>query len=197
DQAHASAFEGTKDWSRTRAFLLPSDHFQALLSLNLQGREPMGIVRPGADAEALMDRLRGDLLRLTNPASGRPAVAGVVRTTEVYNGPNLSELPDLIVRWAREAPIDSLEHPDIGTISAEGYPVRKSQHSPDGFLIAGGPGIAEGRRIDGARTIDVAPTVLHLLGQPVPGELDGRVLIEMLRREQGSVPSEVSRPLRA
>lgn len=197
DRAHASAFEGTRDWSRTRAFLLPSDHFQALLSLNLVGREPLGVVRPGAEAEALLDRLCDDLMRLTNPATGRPAAAGVVRTADVYQGPNLSELPDLIVQWAREAPIDSLEHPDVGTISAERYPVRKSQHSPDGFLIAGGPGIAEGRRIDAARTIDFAPTVLHLLGQPVPEELDGRVLVEALRSREGSVPSQVSPSLPA
>ena len=145
----------------------------------------------------LLPDMPGEPLPPLNPATGQPAVAGVVRTADVYQGPNLSELPDLIVQWAREAPIESLEHPDIGTISAEGYPVRKAQHSPDGFMIAGGPAIAEGQRIDGARTIDFAPTVLHLLGQPVPEELDGRVLVEALRRREGSVPSRVSPSLPA
>lgn len=190
DEADSSAFEGTKDWSKTRAFLLPSDHFQALLSLNLDGREPMGIVKPGTEAESLMERLREDLLELRNTHTGRRAVAGIVRTADVYQGPNLPDLPDLIVQWVKDAPIVGLEHPGFGTISAEGYPVRKSQHARDGFLIAGGPGVAEGTRLEGVRTIDFAPTALHLLGQPVPEELDGRVLDELLRAGTQSVSPE-------
>ncbi len=190
DEADSSAFEGRKDWSRTRAFLLPSDHFQALLSLNLEGREPRGIVKTGAEAESLMERLRQDLLELRNSGTGRPAVSGIVKTADVYQGPNLTDLPDLVVQWVKDTPITGLEHPAFGTISAEGYPVRKSQHTRDGFLIAGGPGIAEGTRLEGARTIDFAPTVLHLLGQAVPEELDGRVLDEMLQHGSPSVSSE-------
>lgn len=188
DEADSSAFEGSKDWSKTRAFFLPSDHFQALLSLNLEGREPMGVVKPGAEAETLMTRLREDLLQLTNAITGRRAVTDVVRTAEVYEGPNLLELPDLIVQWSHDTPITRLAHPAFGTISADGHPVRKSQHAPDGFMIAGGPSIAEGARFDGARTIDFAPTVLHLLGQPVPADLDGRVLEEMLQSGRSLSP---------
>lgn len=183
DEADSNHFAGSKDWSKTRAFLLPSDHFHALLSLNLEGREPSGIVTPGADAEALVERLRNDLLQLRNPETGRPAVAGIVKTADVYQGPNLLELPDLVVQWAKDVPIRRLEHPAFGMISADGYPIRKSQHTPDGFLIAGGPGIAPGGRLEGGRTVDFAPTILHLLGQPVPQELDGRILDELLHRE--------------
>jgi arylsulfatase A-like enzyme len=111
-----------------------------------------------------------------------------VRTAEVYEGPNLLELPDLIVQWSNDTPISRLAHPAFGTISADGHPVRKSQHAPDGFMIAGGPSIAEGARIDGARTVDFAPTVLHLLGQPVPADLDGRVLDEMLQSGKSLSP---------
>ena len=190
DEADSSAFEGTKDWSRTRAFLMPSDHFQALLSVNLEGREPKGIVKAGSEAEALMERLREDLLELRNIHTRKRAVAGIVRTADVYQGPNLPDLPDLIVQWVKDASIIGLEHPRFGTILAEGYPVRKSQHTRDGFLIAGGPWIAEGTRLEGARTIDFAPTVLHLLGQRVPEELDGRILDEMLRGGARSVSPE-------
>jgi hypothetical protein len=137
-----------------------------------------------------MERLREDLLELRNSQTGRRAVAGIVKTADIYQGPNLPDLPDLIVQWVKDVPIVGLEHPGFGTISAEGYPVRKSQHTRDGFLIAGGPGVAEGTRLEGARTIDFAPTVLHLLGQPVPEELDGRILGGMLRREAQSVSPE-------
>lgn len=47
-------------------------------------------------------------------------------------------------------------------------------------MLAGGP-IEPGRRIEGARLIDVAPTVLHLLDLPVPSDMDGTVLTGALR----------------
>lgn len=180
DQADSSAFEGSWDWERTRAFLLPSDHFQALISLNLEGREPRGLVKPGAEADALLEEIGRELLRLTNPATGRPAVAGVVKTADVYEGPRLAELPDLVVQWAKDAPIDAVEHRSFGTIQANQTVVRKAQHSPDGFLMGGGPGVASESEAVGGRTLDFAPTMLHLLGQPVPDELEGRVLHELL-----------------
>jgi predicted AlkP superfamily phosphohydrolase/phosphomutase len=180
DQADSSAFEGSWDWSRTSAFMLPSDHFQALLSLNLKGREPPGIVEPGSDADSLMEEIREQLLRIENLDSGKPAVADVVKTADVYDGPNLLDLPDLVVQWAMDGPIERIQHPEFGQVSARDFPLRRAQHAPDGFLIAGGAGIAEGTELEGARTIDFGPTVLHLLGQPVPDELDGRVLRELL-----------------
>lgn len=183
DQADSSAFEGSWDWSTTRAFMLPSDHFQALLSLNLKGREPQGIVEPGAAADSLLEEIRAQLLRIENLDTGTPAVADVVRTADVYDGPNLLELPDLVVQWAKDGPIERIAHPEVGRVSGEGFALRRAQHAPDGFLIAGGAGIAEGARIERARTIDFAPTVLHLLGQPVPDALDGRVLRKLLLDE--------------
>jgi len=180
DQADSSALAGHWDWTRTRAFMVPSDHFQALLSLNLAGREPHGTVEPGEAAEKLMVELRARLMELKNADTGAPAVDSVVRTADVYQGPNRDELPDLVVRWAKDRPIRGLTHPDLGAIGGDEYPLRKTQHAPDGFLIAGGPGIAEGKTIEGGRTIDFAPTVLRLLGRPIPTELEGRVLEDLL-----------------
>jgi arylsulfatase A-like enzyme len=36
---------------------------------------------------------------------------------------------------------------------------------------------------EGARIIDVAPTVLYLMGAPIPDDMDGRVLVEALDEE--------------
>lgn len=44
-------------------------------------------------------------------------------------------------------------------------------------LVFMGPGIRPGSSSDDARTVDVAPTLAHLAGVPVPGGLDGRVLL--------------------
>lgn len=37
--------------------------------------------------------------------------------------------------------------------------------------------------LEGAQIVDLAPTILHLLGQPVPPDMDGRVLLEALQPE--------------
>ena len=160
--------------------MVPSDHFQALISLNLAGRDPSGIVEPGAGSDAVMAELTADLLELENADTGAPAVSSVVRVSDVYDGTNLHALPDLVVRWAKDQPIRALRHQRFGTLSDEGHALRKTQHAPDGFLIAGGRGIAADRTVEGGATIDFAPTVLHLLGQPIPPELEGRVLRELL-----------------
>ena len=52
-------------------------------------------------------------------------------------------------------------------------------HRLEGILIAAGPRFARGRARD-ASLLDIAPTVLHLLGVPVPDDMDGRVLTELL-----------------
>ena len=49
-----------------------------------------------------------------------------------------------------------------------------------GILAMRGRGVRSGLRLDEARILDLAPTILHLLGMPVPDQMDGRVLTEAL-----------------
>lgn len=53
-------------------------------------------------------------------------------------------------------------------------------HRPFGVLAASGPGIRSDARLYGASLLDVAPTVLHLLGLPAGYDMPGRVLSEAL-----------------
>ena len=41
----------------------------------------------------------------------------VLRTADVYAGPYLAELPDLLVEWNAEAPLDAVSSPKIGTMN--------------------------------------------------------------------------------
>jgi hypothetical protein len=50
----------------------------------------------------------------------------------------------------------------------------------EGILIAAGPAFRAGALPRQADLLDIAPTVLHLLGVPVPDDMDGRVLTELL-----------------
>ncbi len=55
-------------------------------------------------------------------------------------------------------------------------------HRPHGVLVAAGQGIKRDELIHGASLLDIAPTVLALLGQPVPDDMDGRVLTQMFAK---------------
>ncbi len=57
-------------------------------------------------------------------------------------------------------------------------------------FIAGGPGIGHGS-IDGARSIDLAPTIAFMLGVPVPQQSQGRVLLEALQQGNRYTPISV------
>jgi arylsulfatase A-like enzyme len=46
----------------------------------------------------------------------------------------------------------------------------------NGIFVACGPDIAKGQALDNPNIVDVAPTLLHLLGLPVPAHMDGQVL---------------------
>ena len=79
---------------------------------------------------------------------------------------------DLIVRWAPG--VDAIVNPDVGTIGP--YPFRRTGgHTPHGFAWLSGPGIQPGEH--GERlSQDVPPTILTLLGHPVPHGIYGRPL---------------------
>jgi predicted AlkP superfamily phosphohydrolase/phosphomutase len=179
DRAYTSAFSSGTDWSRTRAFFLPSDHFQALISVNLKGREPGGIVDP-RDYDATCREIAAEMTKLTNAATGRAAVSGVVCIRDVYDGPNVHELPDVVVQWAHDAPIEGLSHPRIGSVTMPGFDLRRSQHASEGWIIASGAAIDPSARLVDAATVDFAPTILHLLDEPIPRSMDGRVWLELL-----------------
>lgn len=53
-------------------------------------------------------------------------------------------------------------------------------HRPFGVLAGCGPGFKAGSRLYGASILDIAPTVLHLLGLPAAHDMPGRVLAEAL-----------------
>ncbi len=51
-------------------------------------------------------------------------------------------------------------------------------HRLHGILVARAPALKTGAEIENSHLIDIAPTILHLLGVPVPEDMDGRVLTD-------------------
>ena len=49
-------------------------------------------------------------------------------------------------------------------------------HAPFGLFVASGEGIRRGSTFRGSTVLDVAPTMLHLLGSSIPLDMDGKML---------------------
>ncbi|MFB3882308.1 MAG: alkaline phosphatase family protein [Armatimonadota bacterium] len=179
---------GRIDWGRTRAFSISTQH--GYIYLNRRDRFPLGLVEPGAEADGLCARLAEELVQLREPEEGKPLVERVVRTRDLYHGPACDTLPDLIVLW-REGYIARVRSDSARTGVGRGIadllkPTGRAldewsaSHRPDGMLIAHGPAFVSGASVEGARLVDLAPTLLHVLGEPVPEDMTGRVLEELL-----------------
>jgi predicted AlkP superfamily phosphohydrolase/phosphomutase len=160
-------------WPRMKAFALPS-YGDGCIRINLKGREPRGIVNP-EEYERVCGELCAWLAELRDPRSGRPAVREVVIVKERLRDTAPDRLPDadLVVLWHPQAN-DMIESKTLGRLGP--VPFWKSgSHQPTGFVIGLGPGIS--RRAPGqAQVIDLAPTILRLMGFPVPEHLSGRTL---------------------
>lgn len=186
---------GGADWSATEAFPLRAD-LQGYVRINLEGRERDGVVSGGRPYDALCDRITEGLLSFRDTITGEPVVASVERVDRVFgDGPGIDLLPDLIVRWP-DTPADahvSVESPLYGVVrrSTPGRVPngRSGNHRPEGIFIAAGDRIprTEGPGIR-ADVLDLAPTVLSMLGEDVPRELDGKAIPELVEAAR-STPS--------
>ena len=198
DKMHSQAFINSIDWPNTTAFFMPLGHFQAFISINLKGRDPYGTVAP-EDYEALCAQITDDLKALINPDTGRPAVQEVIQVAQMCDGERRHHLPDLVICWAEETTINRLSHPEFGSISGEYYGLRKTKHTGNGFLIATGKHINVEAELSNVRDIDIAPTILHLMDQPIPDYMEGSVLSALIdessRREQNAAKRELATPV--
>ncbi len=161
-------------WPRMRAFALPS-YSDGLVRINLIGREPDGKVAP-EEYEAVCSELEAEFLGLVDARTGEPVVTGVLRTEAAQGGDKCPDA-DLIVKWAAR-PTDCVVSRSLGRIGPAPM-ARSGGHEPTGFAILAGPAVAAaGRVAETGLVIDLAPTLLHLAGAPIPGRLAGRSLID-------------------
>jgi predicted AlkP superfamily phosphohydrolase/phosphomutase len=162
------------DWSRTKVWA--EGGYYSRVFLNVEGREPEGTI-PAADYERFRDELIERISAIPDD-QGNPIPTKVFRPEDVY--PEIKGVaPDLIVHFG------DLYWRAVGTVGGdEGLYTFDNDTGPDdanhaqhGMFILRAPGVEPGLR-EGAHLLDVAPTVLELLGQPVPPAMRGASLLE-------------------
>jgi hypothetical protein len=71
----------------------------------------------------------------------------------------------------------------VSDVPREALRTLSGSHAPEGILVAAGGPFRSGVGLDLPSLADVLPTALHLLGAPLPDDLDGRVLTDALAPE--------------
>jgi len=184
------------DWARTKAFSSIHTPQFGHIYLNMEGRMEHGCVAE-EEREGLRRAIINELKDLADPGTGGRLKVEAHTAEEVYSGPYVGEAPDIIFtiedgRCEVDAKVGD------GRLFAPGSSMTgwTGTHTKNGVLIARGPCIKRGFRVEEARIIDIAPTILHMFGIHPPGDVDGRALVEIFtedaeisEREALTVPS--------
>jgi len=173
-------FPDAIDWSHTQAY---SYGYHGQVYLNVIGREPAGIVATPADYERVLSMVENGLKGLQDPDDGRPIVSNILRQQDAFQGPYASLGADLVIVMR-----------DMSYITRQGYefsPSHKSfvsrpnsfesgSHRIDGLLFFGGPSFHSILDIPTCSILDLAPTIMYILGLEVSNKLDGQVLLDYI-----------------
>lgn len=183
-----------RDWSQIRAFA-PAGDLEGYVRINLKGREREGIVEP-AEYEPLMKQIEEGFLSWKDEATGKPIVQRVIRGSDLWpqvpREKRSPSMPDLIVQWADDLPVMRSQAMVSEKYGKLVWPIpdkfpdgRSGHHRPTGWMVAVAEGVEPGTRIEGGRGIDLAPTLMALMGLPPFDDMRGRP-IAALAPEHGA-----------
>jgi predicted AlkP superfamily phosphohydrolase/phosphomutase len=165
------------DFERTQAFAYGT--FGNIV-VNTMGRERTGTVAPGAEYELVRDTIASGLRELRDPSTGRPIVAAVHRREELFSGPQLECVPDLVVEfvdyeWLGKGNLKSRTETIWDRVEIAGTDAAYvGSHRHEGIVALSGPSAAPGGLF--ASIEDIAPTIQYLLGEPIPESMEGRLI---------------------
>ena len=161
-------------WPQTLAFGLGAGQ----VWVNLSGRESQGAVGAGDEygevCEAVIQELSTNWL---DPVSNEPVVQQVLSREDIFAGDYVFKAPDLAVifRPGYAPSANAIQLDFDGKSVIEGKRDAPQAAAPYARLIASGPNIAAGAKGTGM-LIDVMPSLLYLLNQPVPEDIDGTII---------------------
>jgi predicted AlkP superfamily phosphohydrolase/phosphomutase len=158
------------DWTRTKAW--SEGGYYARVFLNVQGREPQGII-PQSQYEAVRDQMAKEIEAIPDH-EGKPLGTRVLKPQQLYRRVN-GVAPDLFAYFG------GLRWRSVGTVGLKTVQTFENDTGPDdanhaeeGIYILAGPGVPAGTHWDGPQIMDIAPTLMKLMKQPVPADMQGR-----------------------
>jgi predicted AlkP superfamily phosphohydrolase/phosphomutase len=166
-------FEKVKvDWSKTKAW--SSGGYYARIFMNVEGREPNGIIPPVEYKQERAELARR--LKAIPGSNGEDIGTKVFTPEEIYHSVR-NVAPDLIVYFGDLLwrSVGSLGLDSIYTFENDTGP-DDANHAQQGmFILYDPPHNLGGRRMQ-AEIMDIAPTVLHYMGEPIPADMQGKVI---------------------
>ena len=159
------------NWSGTRAYAMGLSG----INLNMKGREGKGIVTKD-EADSLKKEIREKLLQLKD--GDRNVICSVKFAGDIYSGGYIDRSPDIIPGT------ESGYRADWGCVTGcvgrkAIYPNNRhwnGDHCHDSDLVKGVLFTSWKHESDNPSIMDIAPTVLRMLGVKPPGYMDGRAL---------------------
>ena len=161
------------NWSKTEVW--SEGGYYARVFFNVQGREPQGLIQQ-SEYESFRNEMKARIEALPDD-KGQPLKSLVFKPEEIYRHVR-NVAPDLIVHFG------GLYWRSIGTVGHKKIHVQENDTGPDGcnnaqygmfILIA--PNCPLTGEYEGARLLDIAPTLLDLAGYEIPETMQGRSLV--------------------
>ena len=173
--------DGYIDWSKTKAYCGHSS--EQAIYINLKGRDKNGVVEPGTEYEELIDLIKEELPRIIDNETGEKIVDKVYKPKNIYSGPYVKNTSDLFV-----VPKDySYAISPFISLRRKGYLAKISSpagyHRKNGIFIALGNNIKRSKTIYNTSILDITPTILYLMGIPIPDDMDGKVVTDIFEDE--------------
>ncbi len=164
------------NWSETRVW--SEGGYYARVFFNVQGREPDGVI-PLGEYESFQDEMKARFEALADN-KGQPLNSLVFKPKEIYNSVR-NVAPDLIVHFG------GLLWRSIGSVGHKAIHVQENDTGPDscnhaqyGMFILKAPNCPAIGAYEGARLLDIVPTLLDLAGYEIPESMQGRSLTDAI-----------------
>jgi len=161
------------DWEKTTAW--GSGGYYGRLWLNVQGREPQGLV-PKADYEKVRTEIINKLEKMVDH-QGQPLNTICYKPEDIYR--EVRNVPsDLLIYFGNLhwRSVGSLGHKGIYTFENDTGP-DDANHAQDGLMIYYDPKQRlNGKQLSNLQLMDIAPTILQLMEQPIPGDMQGKAI---------------------